>query len=549
MKINKKLAIALVSMCLSSFGSIVAFADVNHDIGKEALKTVDGETYYISGKTDENSLNNISVSGGNVRIVLNNVDMNLSDWVEAISINSGANVNLILQGDNKITTGWGIIVTYGSNLNISGDGSLTVLARNSSAIGNVMYDSRGMGNINIQGGKLDLKSEYGCGIGAAIAKDGVGKVGDITISGGEIKAEGSEECAGIGSVNGSSLGNVYIGGDSKIEASSVHGAGIGTGTPDDKEVNSTTGTITIGGESSVKAVSYSGAGIGTGNNQDKSANISIDGKAKVYAESYEANSIGKGSNASAIPYVNIGKSSEVVMVSYKGDAVENPDGAVTEIKSTTAVISDTPLVLSGDTGKTVEVTVPKEAKSVAVNLKNGKIAGIDEEHTTSNGTVTKKEVNLNKNKRTEYVYVSVNGNDKNSGLTNITPVRSFEKAYSLVKNNGTIVICGGTIDINRVPKLGKNATIAVVDDNYSYNKFKPAVKISTDNNKIYDDIVIENVRCILDGKYNSAAFDKHIDIKTNNIVRNRSLLLSRIDTSAVAKKTGFIDSITSKFLV
>ena len=82
-----------------------------------------------------------------------------------------------------------------------------------------------------------------------------------------------------------------------------------------------------------------------------------------------------------------------------------------------------------------------------------------------------------------------------------------------------------------------------------HRRFKPAVKISTDNNKIYDDITIENVHCILDGKYNSAAFDKHIDIKTNNIVRNRSLLLSRIDTSAVAKKTGFIDSITSKFLV
>lgn len=532
----KKLVCMLgLTFSIAAINSISSYADVRLSIKESSINTVDGETYYVTGKTPESSLNNISVQGGNVRIILDNVDMNLSDWVEAISINSGANVNLVLKGENKITSGWGIIVAYGCNLNISGDGSLTVLARNSSAIGNIMYDSRGMGNINIQSGTLDLRSEYGCGIGAAVSTDGIGKVGDITISGGNVKAIGSDDCAGIGSANTSSLGNIYIGGDSHVEASSVQGAGIGTGTPE-KDADANLGDIIISDNAVVNAVSYSGAGIGTGDEQDKQVNISITGEAKVYAESYTANSIGDGEKSETDSNVNISNSTDVTLVSYRNSTMpDNSTSDVTEVKLASAPLENTTLKLEKD-GQEVLLEVPKDCYTVATNkLQDAIVIGADETKVVDTETAyKKKEVDIKQIKK-DCIYVSSRGSDDNDGSSYLHPVKTFKKAYELAKSNGTIVVCSGNIQIDRIAKLGKNVTLSSSDGKYDYSIFKPSITVRSDNTKIYDSIKVENININLDGEYNSKNMLNNFKIASGSIKRKVNRLL-RTETNTFASK-------------
>lgn len=485
-RLAKAVAMGMLVLSLSGITPTVVYADVIADISAGAVNTVDGETYYISGKTAESSLNNISCVGGNIRIVLDNVDMNLSDWVEAISINSGANVSLVLRGENKITSGWGIVVTYGSTLNILGDGSLQVYARNSSAIGNINYDSRGMGNINIQSGTLELTSENGCGIGAAVSDDGINKVGDIIISGGTVKASGSSECAGIGSVNSSSLGNVYIGGDSIVEASSVLGAGIGTGADtSNSDVDRKLGDIIITDEASVNAVSYSGAGIGTGDNQDKVANITIDKSATVKAESHLANSIGDGISSNTSSNINIADGTSLELYSYKGETLPVEASAnVVELKMDTA----------SDEGLSVKDTeIPAGCYSVTVSatkaseLEDSLIVHAEAEE---NGKV-KKIVSIKKSEPTKTIYVSSDGKDYFNGKTYNRPVRTFEKAYRLVENGGTIVVSDGTVELNRVPRLDKSVTVECSE--------KGCLLVNTDQVKVYDELNLDGATCEISG--------------------------------------------------
>lgn len=546
-KLKKRVTVAILSAMLAGMMSTTSFADVRFDLSDGQLDTVDGETYYITGKTGENSLNNININGGTVRILLDNVTMNLSDWVEAISIHSGANVTLALRGDNTITTGWGIIVTYGSTLNIVGDGSLTVLARNSSAIGNVMYDSRGMGNINIQSGTLDLKSEYGCGIGSVISKDGIGKVGDINISGGNVKAVGSTECAGIGSGDSNTMGNIYIGGDSVVEASSIQGAGIGTGTAGGN-IAEHLGVISIGGNAEVNAVSYSGAGIGTGDKQDKKINIKIKDGARVYAESFKANSIGDGAESrDTQSSVEIEETTNVACISYRSDTL--PDSAkatMAEIKMQSAPISNTKLYLVDSNGNEDIIEVPKDCYSVSKTVDNGAeytiIAddgkSISEAAKVSVNDYTKEEIQLKNNGR--YIYVSEFGRDRNTGLSAADPLQSFEKAYEIVDNNGTIVICGGTVDINRVPNLGKNIKITSKDSKYTYSKLKPSVNIDLSTRKVYDSILLEDIDVNGYGKYISAEVFTKVKFKGANINKIDGHTVPRVNNRTIYEQHGEI---------
>lgn len=495
---NLKDFIVLGSLCvgLSGAGAFNALANVEFDISNGRLATMQGERYYVTGKTEESSLNNISIDGGVVGIVLDNVDMNLSDWVEAISIKSGAVVNLVLKGNNRIVSGWGIIVPYGCTLNISGEGSLKVVARNSSAIGNILYDSRGMGNINIQSGNLDLKSEYGCGIGSAVGKDGIGKVGDITISGGFVRAEGSEDCAGIGSAESNTMGNIYIGGDSVVTASSVMGAGIGTGVTD-KFIGESFGTISIGGEAEVNAVSYSGAGIGTGDKQDKAVEISIGDKAKVYAESFRANSIGNGAETSTVnSKVIFGEEADVTCVSYRSDTLPvDAIGAIAEIKLESAPIIRTKVELADSHGDKTDIDVPKDCYAVAKTVANGQeytvIANSRELGTINVDNFTREEIGFKESKKS--IYVSEFGNDMNNGKTPQKAVKTFEKAYELVDSDGTIVVCNGKVKIDRIPKLNKNIVVASADENYSYRKLNPVIEIDKHLKKIYDRITFKGI--------------------------------------------------------
>ena len=129
--------------------------------------------------TGTSTTNVILVNGVDVTITISNLDIKIPHdknddtartWVPAIRLVNGANLNLILKGENTLKGGdmcAAIEVPEGCTLTISGEGSLKAT-----------------------GGE-------GAGIGASSRRDG--SLGTIVIEEGDIEAYGGEMAAGIGS--------------------------------------------------------------------------------------------------------------------------------------------------------------------------------------------------------------------------------------------------------------------------------------------------------------------------------------------------------------
>lgn len=169
----------------------------------------------------------ITVSGGTHTITLDGLTIDDPGLASsAINIQDGANVTLVLKGENYLEASGnhpGIWVEEGSSLTIEGDGSLVVYAGNTTAglgaagIGGG-YDESAFGNITINSGSVEAHGRAGgAGIGGGYKTGSGTQTGDVTITGGFVQAYG-------GSVIGSS------------------GAGIGAG-----ENANYDGTITISG--------------------------------------------------------------------------------------------------------------------------------------------------------------------------------------------------------------------------------------------------------------------------------------------------------------
>lgn len=169
----------------------------------------------------------ITVSGGTHTITLDGLTIDDPGLASsAINIQDGANVTLVLKGENYLEASGnhpGIWVEEGSSLTIEGDGSLVVYPDNTTA---------GLGAAGIGGGYNE------------------NAFGDITINGGSVEAHGAGGGAGIGGGymigSGTQTGNVTItGGFVQAFGGSVigsSGAGIGAGENADYD-----GTITISG--------------------------------------------------------------------------------------------------------------------------------------------------------------------------------------------------------------------------------------------------------------------------------------------------------------
>lgn len=211
----------------------VALAAISHN-GQEVSA---GDSYTVnefgtcqghvfSGTSEDDWYNpaggqHITVSGGTHTITLDGLTIDdPGAGSSAINIRDGANVTLVLKGENYLEASGnhpGIWVEEGSSLTIEGDGSLVVYAGNTTAglgaagIGGG-YNEDAFGDITINGGSVEAHGRAGG------YKTGSGtQTGDVTITGGFVQAYG-------GSVIGSS------------------GAGIGAGENADYD-----GTITISG--------------------------------------------------------------------------------------------------------------------------------------------------------------------------------------------------------------------------------------------------------------------------------------------------------------
>jgi hypothetical protein len=168
-------------------------------------------------------------------------------WADCpILLNSGATVNLVLDGNNTLKAGhyWpGILVSLNTTLTIDGTGSLDVTGGWScSGIGGGLWSNGPCGTITINGGIISTKgaasSWYGTagtGIGGGAAEPG----GNITINGGVVSATGGGGGAGMGIGNG--------GGDSFGTLTMTGNAIVFTDRAGDMNPNIKTGGILVVG--------------------------------------------------------------------------------------------------------------------------------------------------------------------------------------------------------------------------------------------------------------------------------------------------------------
>lgn len=219
------------------------------------------EQYKDATITGSSTTNVILVDGVEATITISNLDIQIPHdkndetartWVPAIRLMNGANLHLILEGENTLKGGdmcAAIEVPEGCTLTISGEGSLKATGGEGAGIGASSRRNGSLGTIVINGG--DIKA-YGGGMAAGIGGSAEGGSGTIIINDGTVYAKG-----GHGSYY-KDIKNVY------------GGAGIGggaNGCVDKIEING--GNVTAYGGYATNAGRHPGAAIGSGGGGSK----------------------------------------------------------------------------------------------------------------------------------------------------------------------------------------------------------------------------------------------------------------------------------------
>lgn len=219
----------------------------------------------------------ITISDLDIQIPIDNNATTATNWIPAIRLANGANLNLILKGKNTLKGGdmcAAIDVPEGCTLTISGEGSLKATGGVGAGIGASSMRKGSLGTIVINGGNIEA---YGSGMAAGIGGSAEGGSGTIIINNGTVYAKG-----GHGSYY-KDIKNVY------------GGAGIGggaNGCVDKIEING--GNVTAYGGYATNAGRRPGAAIGCGG-----------GGAKAVEGGYKYGDIAiNGGTVSAIAYQN-----------------------------------------------------------------------------------------------------------------------------------------------------------------------------------------------------------------------------------------------------
>lgn len=212
--------------------------------------TSDG-VYKISGTGTTGNTITIA-SGVTATIVIDNVNVDTSSSVNVTAFEmTGANVNLILTGNNSFKSGdncAGISVPETSGIKISGSGSLTaqggafgagIGGRSGKSGGDITIES---GNITAIGGTCGFPPiGGGAGIGSGASGDSSMSGGNIIIKGGTVNATGTANAAGIGGSGESKGGTISIEGGT-VNATGNNASAIGKGPS-----GSDNGVITVNG--------------------------------------------------------------------------------------------------------------------------------------------------------------------------------------------------------------------------------------------------------------------------------------------------------------
>lgn len=244
------------------------------------------EQYNDATITGSSTTNVIQVSGVEATITISDLDIQIpidnnattaTNWIPAIRLANGAQLNLILEGKNTLKGGdmcAAIEVPKDCTLTISGEGSLKATGGVGAGIGASSMRKGSLGRIEINGGNIEA---YGSGMAAGIGGGAEGGIGTIVINGGTVYAKG-----GYGSYP-KDINHVY------------GGAGIGggaNGCVDKIEING--GNVTAYGGYATNAGRRPGAAIGCGG-----------GGAKAVEGGYKYGEIAiNGGTVSAIAYQN-----------------------------------------------------------------------------------------------------------------------------------------------------------------------------------------------------------------------------------------------------
>ena len=157
------------------------------------------EQYNHATITGNSTTHVIQVSGVEATITISNLDIQIpidnnattaSNWIPAIRLANGANLNLILEGKNTLKGGdmcAAIEVPEGCTLTISGEGSLKATGGVGAGIGASSMRKGSLGRIEINGGNIEA---YGSGMAAGIGGSVEGSIGTIVINGGTVYAKG-----------------------------------------------------------------------------------------------------------------------------------------------------------------------------------------------------------------------------------------------------------------------------------------------------------------------------------------------------------------------
>ena len=369
-----------------------------------------GGSYLVAGGKVIISGGEVLVSGksnmplhvtGDARIVLDNVDINSLDDA-AISIDSGVEAEVILVGENKVTSGGknaGIAVGYIDNnnmatLTISGDGELIVTggADGGAGIGgNGTKDAKAInGKIVIEGGTIIAEARANsAGIGGGTGEEKLLEkdytAGEIVINEGSVSATGNGGSAGIGGGN-------YVGAKIEIKGGTLKevrggdfAAGIGGGSCSrDVSVEIDGGVFDgIYGYESSAEEALGGAVIGSGAKvceTDAKTMVAVnDGVIKNAVAGWGASGIGGGAGNDELSDVTVGKDAQITRLYTDGEKMPLEEGSSVEGSVLQVVLSETvdtneetnfEVVKFGDKSEAYKMELPKGYRAFVTTVKS-----------------------------------------------------------------------------------------------------------------------------------------------------------------------------------
>lgn len=272
--------------------------------------------YWITGTTTSNNIEVLEgvetdITLDNVSITIGKVNTTTSKW-DCINV-SHADVTITLVGENRLicnsgSSADGFSGSTGAALAKDGmDGTLTIQCENAgieghrcnSSCGSLLAEGNpdiwhvgaigstlrniadkkncGFSNLTIKGGNIEAYAGlHTAGIGSACVSEsgGGGYTSNIRISGGNIKATGTDKGSGIGSGYGNTVDGIYISGGYVEAQGGANAPGIGAsyggGNMDTKNIQVSGGdtvVVAIGDEAT------SMPGIGSAGGNDKVSNV------------------------------------------------------------------------------------------------------------------------------------------------------------------------------------------------------------------------------------------------------------------------------------